>query len=369
MQVTLLVDAVTARLSGIGRYTWELSQRLPARPEIDDVAYFANGRFIEDAKWLHETGNRRRRTPLPRWLRRGLHRRRLRNSLVHGPNYFLPDEAETGIITVHDLSVMRFPETHPPERVKTFERSFGRSLERAKHLITDTQTVRTEIIEELGVPADRVTAIPLGVGAEFRPRTNDELQPELAKLGLLPGGYGLCVSTIEPRKKIAELLRAWSNLPLSVREATPLVLAGCEGWLNDSLHHQIENARSAGWLKYLGFVPDEALPSLYSGAALFAYPSIYEGFGLPPVEAMASGVPVLVGNRSCLPEVCGDAAAYVDPENETDFARTLREALEDSEWQARARLRGLARAAEYSWDRCVSQTVEVYSAVNGDMVT
>lgn len=368
MNVTLVVDSLGPRLSGIGRYTWELAQRLPQQQGIDSVQYCSNGRVIDDLEALVRGGQHSARLPRPRWLTRRLRRRRLKSTLastlVHGTNYFLPREAATGIITVHDLSVLRYPETHPVERVQAFERDFRSSLERSAHIITDTQTVRGEVIATLGVGPDRVSAIPLGVGSEFRPRPPAEISPTLAGWGLAPGGYGLCVSALEPRKRIPELLRAWSRLPASERSATPLVLVGGEGWLNEAIHRQIADAVEAGWLRHLGFVDDAALPLLYAGARLFAYPSVYEGFGLPPVEAMASGVPVLVANRSCLPEVCGEAAAYVDPDDDSAFTAAIEHALDDSGWREAARQAGLQRAAELSWEACAARTAAVYARMN-----
>ena len=359
MNVTLVVDALQPPLTGIGRYTWELCRGLASRPSIEKVRFFSNGSFVEDpGNFIKSRRWPRRR--LPSLVRRHLVRSRLGSSLVHGTNYFLPRDAETGIITVHDLSVFRFPETHPPDRREAFEREFERSLGRARHVIADSETVRREIIETFHIPEDQVSAIPLGVDARFHPRPDVELRRELAQFGLEPGSYALCVSTLEPRKKIAELIRAWSRLAASDRAATPLVLAGAKGWLNEALHDDIRNAASQGWLKHLGFVPDSALAALYAGARLFLYPSIYEGFGLPPLEAMASGTPVLVANRSCLPEVCGDAAAYVDPNDLQAFTAAIAKAVADSGWRESAREKGLRRAAQFTWDTCVARTAQLY---------
>lgn len=365
MRVTLVVDALAPQLSGIGRYVWELCKRIRTQSDIDDVSYFSNGRFIEDPAVLLHLSPRIARRRLPRWLGRRLTNRRLRSTLVHGPNFFLPREAESGIITVHDLSVLRFPETHPAERLRAFERQFESSLRRARHVITDTETVRREVIDELGVAPETVTAIPLGVDSAYRPRPCSEIQTQLKALGLAPGKYALCVSTLEPRKKIADLLRAWRELPAGLRGSTPLVLAGTKGWLNDELHWEIREGVAAGWLKHLGFVSEEALPAVYAGASLFLYPSIYEGFGLPPVEAMASGVPVLVASRSCLPEVCGDAAGYIDPDDVAAFSRAIADALTDAEWRAQSRERGLQRAASFTWDKCAAQTAQLYRRCAG----
>lgn len=356
----MTVEALGPQLSGIGRYVWELCSRVPQQPGIDRVCFFANGRFVSDLEAQLHGQSARNRPRLPRWIRRRQTLRRLGGSLVHGPNYFLPREAETGIITVHDLSVFKYPETHPAERLQAFERDFERSLARAEHVITDTEIVRREVIAEFALPETKVTAIPLGAGEEYRPRAADEIQSHLAPLGLAPGQYGLCVSTIEPRKKIAELLRAWRELPPALRDSTPLVLAGAKGWLNDRLHDEIRDAAAAGWLKHLGYVPDPLLLALYSGASLFIYPSVYEGFGLPPVEAMASGVPVLVANRSCLPEISGDAAGYIEPDDARAFSEAITKALTDSAWRVHARERGLERAAQFTWDNCAARTADLY---------
>ena len=361
MNVTLVVDALGPQLSGIGRYVWELCSRVPLDSSVDRLDYFANGRLIEEPRPLLVGDVGRNAVRGPRWLRGRSVPRRLRNSIVHGPNYFLPPQADSGIITVHDLSVFRYPETHPADRIRDFERQFEGSLDRARHVITDSENVRQEVLCEFGLDQRDVTAIPLGVGPQFRSRSVVEVERDLRPLGLVPAGYALCVSTLEPRKKIAELITAWSALPEPLRTANPLVLAGAKGWLNERLHAAISDGVAAGWLKHLGFVQEQSLPALYAGASLFLYPSIYEGFGLPPLEAMASGVPVLVSDKSCAAEVCGDAAAYADPDDVDAFRNAINEALTDPKWRAEARSKGFERAAAFSWEKCIAQTVAVYA--------
>lgn len=366
MRVTLCVDALSPEQAGIGRYTWELSKGLARSDQIDSLRYFARGRLIDDPLVLLTHSRLPRRQWFNRLADRWKTRHVLHSSLVHGPNYFLPDAAEQGVITVHDLSVFHFPETHPAARLDAFERRFKKSLERAAHIITDTETIRREVIEAFGVNGGSVTAIPLGVSPAFRPIDNPSgVSKLLSRWGLEVGCYGLCVSTLEPRKKIAELVRAWRDLPAGTRQQFPLVLAGGKGWRNDALRTEIVQASNEGWLRHLGFVDDADLPALYAAAALFIYPSIYEGFGLPPIEAMASGVPVIVSNRSCLPEVCGDAPRYVDPDDLPAFRTAIGECLSDEEWRSRAVERGVARAAEFTWERCVDDTVGVYRRVAG----
>jgi alpha-1,3-rhamnosyl/mannosyltransferase len=263
------------------------------------------------------------------------------------------------VITVHDLSVFKYPETHPAARVQDFEQRFLHSLRKASHVITDTETIREEVIEMFGVDPDLITAVPLGVDDRFRPRAAGEAEAFKA-WGIQAGRYGLCISTLEPRKKIFELLCAWRELPQPVRARFPLVLAGGSGWNNEALHREIARASAEGWLRHLGFVEERKLPALYAGAALFLYPSISEGFGLPPLEAMASGVPVLVSGGSCLPEVGGDAPRYVDPDDIAGFISAIEDSLTDGNWRSKAVHRGLERAAEFTWARCIDATEAVY---------
>ncbi len=173
------------------------------------------------------------------------------------------------------------------------------------------------------------------------------------------------MAAFEPRKKIAELILAWERLSRTVQNRFPLVLAGVAGWRNEALHDKIAAAEGEGWLKHLGYVNEEALPLLYSGARLFIYPSIYVGLGLPPLEAMASGAPVIVANRSCLPEVCGDAPRYVDPDDQDGFTNAIEDCLLDEQRQMEPFERGLMRAQLYSWDRCVEDTVRIYKKALG----
>lgn len=362
MKVILSVEALAPSLTGIGRYTWELASRLGSVPGVEQVRFYRSRRWVDDPVSLLSLAakDQKRRLKIPRWLRDWYWKLACSGQVFHAPNYFLPPFIENGVVTVHDLSVFKFPETHPVERVKQFEKSFRQTLDAAAHLITDSETVRQEVIEFFGWPSDRITAVHLGVSPVFSPRSAAELTPALQRYGLDPGAYSLCVSTIEPRKRIDRLLEAYAKLPEKMREAFPLVLAGGDGWHSEQLLGMIDKGRSAGWLRYLGFVPEDGLPALYAGASLFVYPSIYEGFGLPVVEAMASGVPVVLSNRSCLPEIAAGAAKLVDPDDSDALVASIMEALSDLEWRRQAVANGLQVAARYNWDECVRQTVNAY---------
>ncbi len=213
------------------------------------------------------------------------------------------------------------------------------------------------------VPPDAITAVALGVDPSFKPLFGEGLAHALQGWGLRHKSYGLCVSTLEPRKKISELLSAWRALPGLLRDSYPLVLCGGAGWRNECLLEQVNEGVAEGWLRYLGFVDEKLLPQLYAGAALFVYPSIYEGFGLPPLEAMASAAPVMVAQSSCLPEVCGDVARYVNPDDAAGFTSAIEQNLTDREWQSDSARRGLVRAGRFGWNRCIEKTVEIYRKI------
>lgn len=377
MRLIVSVDALQPPLTGIGRYTLELVQRLQQVRGLRQLRFYRAGRWVREPAQLLEVSPgttpqapdaapqpRRQRGALHRWAKDLYWRTTCRGNVFHAPNYFLPVHARNGVITVHDLSVLRFPDTHPVERVRQWETSLTDSLGRARQLITDSEWTRREVMAAFSWPADRITAVPLGVSADYRPRPPDEVRASLAAYGLMPGGYTLCVSTLEPRKRIECLLSAYRLLPPALRRSCPLVLAGGSGWRAEGLLLRISQAAAEGWLMPLGFVPAEALPQIYSGARLFVYPSMYEGFGLPVVEAMSSGVPVVTSQQSSLPEVAGGAARLVDPDDVEDFAVALQAALGDDCWRAAAVDAGLRQSAKFTWDACCTQTLAVYRAAN-----
>lgn len=359
--IAFAVDALSPQLTGIGRYCLELGRGLRRAPEIGRISYFHGQHWLDNPEALLEEGWQ---VPGGRWRRRFANwrgRMRASDALVHGPNYFLPHWAENGIITVHDLSVLLYPETHPVERVRDFEHRFQRSLDRASAIITDSKTVRREVIETLGVPPDKVFAVPLGISR--MPDDETAQDTDLANFGITADCYTLCVSTFEPRKQIDCLIDAYEALPPSLRRAYPLVLVGANGWRNDKLNAQIASAERAGWLKRLNFLSDQALSLLYRKARLFVYPSRYEGFGLPPLEAMAQGVPTIISNADTLVEVAQGASRIADVKDRNAFALAMANALQDENWRIQAARAGLKVAEGYTWANCCAETIAVYRQV------
>lgn len=360
LKVALSVDALGPRLTGIGRYCLELAERMPGAIGAGNISYFRGDHWIDDPhELLGEDWHPARRN---RWLRRyetWSRARRLSDTVVHAPNYFLPAWAERGVATIHDLSVFLYPEAHPAERVKAFEQEFVRTLQQARMLVTDTETVRQELIAMFGVAPERIQAVTLGVSQGLR----DPDWRLLQELGLAKQSYLLCVSTFEPRKRIDRLVEAYVALPLALRQRYPLVLAGASGWHNEALNELIEDAARDGTVRRLGFVSEASLAALYAGAALFIYPSRYEGFGLPVLEAMAHGVPCMIADAACLIEVASGAAAIIDPDDRDSFTAAIADKLEDLTWRESASLAGKAVAGSYSWEACAARTVDVYRRV------
>jgi glycosyltransferase involved in cell wall biosynthesis len=378
MRVILNVDAITAPLTGIGRYALELARGLERHAAIEELRLYSAYRWVDDpANAL--AANRtiaalRRSVPFKtqalelytalRGALFRLHTRRLRGWILHTPNYVLMPFDGPALTTVHDLSWLSYPEAHPVERVRFLDRHLPRTLERANLVLTDSDFIAAEIASRFALPRAKIRAIPLGVDASFRPRPREEFVATLAKYGLQGSAYLLVVATLEPRKNLARLVRAYAALPAVLKARHPLVIVGARGWLSGELERAIAPLEASGGARRLGYVGEDELPLIYAGAHAFAFPSLYEGFGLPVLEAMASGVPVLTSNVSSLPEIAGDAALTVNPLDDEALRRGLERLLEDSGWRTAATGRGIERAREYPWSRCVDTTVEAYRAAS-----
>lgn len=381
MKILFDATAITLPLSGIGRYALELVRQLPSLPGIEAVRYL-RGEQVVPAFDLANLSAPRPAAPLRRWLKPllpyrlflGPYRQRRARALAaalkpysdhlyYSPNFSIPPVSSRSVVTLHDLSVLHFPEFHPRDRVNYLREQVHHSVEHADRLVTDSRFVRDELMRLFDLPGQRVTAIPLGVDAAFRPHSAGELAAVTAQYGLQPQGYLLSVGTIEPRKNLAGLLRAYSSLDSGLRRRYPLVIAGAYGWNSGALMAQIQRLQRSGEVIYLDYVPERDLPALYAGAALFSYFSFYEGFGLPVLEAMASGVPVVCAASSALPELCEGSALQVDPHDIAAMTHALQRGLEDRAWRLAACKQGLARSATYTWQRTASTLVEVFREV------
>lgn len=379
----LLVNGVPllAPLTGIGQYTRQLFTALRA-DGLDPLMFYglhcehglpATAEVSGTARNTRRAYDLMRKVlPNPRELKRlverasfAWHARGLASAgyLYHEPNILPQRYAGPTVITVHDLSCFDHPETHPADRVAIMHRELPRAIERADHIIVISEATRRAVAQRFGVPDSRMTVTLLAAHPNFAPRPAASLQAALAKLDLQPGGYLLSVGTLEPRKNLTMLFQAYSALPDSLRQRYPLAVVGMPGWHTDQLMSSARQMVERGELRFLGYVDDAVLPLLYAGAAAFAYPSRYEGFGLPPLEAMASGVPVLVSNTTSLPEVVGDAGVQVAPDDVDAMREGLHRLLDDRDEARRRADLGLVQATAFSWEKCAAETLAVYRRV------
>lgn len=284
--------------------------------------------------------------------------------IFHATNHMFPYKIRTArtVLTIYDVTLLLFPEWHPAGRLALMGSALGPAARRADRIITASEFSRGDILKLLPVEPEQVVVIPGGIDPIFRLLPEAQVTADLAPLGLRAGEYLLFLGTIEPRKNLVRLLQAVQAAGPTIG---PLVLAGGRGWNNAAIRDAIGRLARDGRVRDLGYVPDALRPALYAGARTFVYPSLYEGFGLPPLEAMACGTPVLTSNVSALPEVMGDAALYVDPEDVSALAAALTRLWEDESLRADLRARGLARARQFSWDRTARLTIEVYRSLLG----
>ena len=264
------------------------------------------------------------------------------------------------MITIHDLLPLRYPELFPRVTVAHSRTSWKGAARRAARVITGSEHTKGELVELLGVEPARVAVTPYGVSPRFR--TMDVDAAWLRERFGIDRRYVLCVGTLEPRKNMVGALRAFREVARTVDDVL-LVLVGGGGWRNAEFEAELGDRDR---LCLTGHVSDEELARLYAGASCFLYPSLYEGFGLPVLEALASGTPVVTSDRASLPEVVGDAGLSVSPQDVDALADAVTRVLTDPDLAADLRRRGLARAALRTWDSCAAATVAVYSDVIGE---
>jgi glycosyltransferase involved in cell wall biosynthesis len=289
-----------------------------------------------------------------------------RFDLYHEPNFMpLPCDLPT-VATLHDLSVLLHPEWHPAYRVAAYERDFRDGLARTAHVITVSDFAREEIVRVLGLAPGRVTRVYNGVKAAFRPLPPADVAAGLRRLGL-PPQYLLHVGTLEPRKNLLMLARAYCALPEPVRRRFPLLLAGGWGWRAGPLADYLKDTGEARGVRHVGYVADADLPLLYNGARALAFPSLYEGFGLPPLEMLACGGAVLASTAGAVAETAGAAAHLVPAEDEGGWRAALLRVANDDDWW-RALRRGATDAARpFTWENSALATLDVYRRVLGEV--
>lgn len=286
----------------------------------------------------------------------------IERAVYHETNYILKPYSGPCVTTVHDLSHLRFPQFHH-EHVLEWLAPLAQTLERADKVITVSDVVRNELIEQFALPPEKIRTVYEGVDENYVPRSKEQTSAVLDEYGLNHGKYVLLVATLEPRKGIDVLLDAWALLPEELRREYPLVLAGSTGWRNKALKERIEVLVDEGTVRHLGYVPAEVLPPLFAGAAVFVYPSVYEGFGLPVLDAMSSGVPVICRAGTSMAEF-SEGSCLLFEEGEEELGLKLQALLASSAEREMWAGKGLAQASHFSWQRCAAETARIYGEVS-----
>jgi glycosyltransferase involved in cell wall biosynthesis len=359
---------------GIGRYTGGLVQALARLDRQNEYVLFVAGRpsgpllelssahpnfHLKAAPLSDRFFNiiwQRLRLPLPVEAFSGP------LDIFHSPDFVLPPlRRARAILTVHDLSFMRVPQCADPALRAYLSQAVPRSISRADHVLADSQSTRRDLIELLAVPADKITVVPAGVGDNFRRVTDEERLAYVRRRYELTPRFILGLSTLEPRKNFVGLIRAFARLSAS-GYAGDLVIAGGRGWMYEPIFAEVEQQKLAGRVHFPGFVADADLPALYTLADLLAFPSFYEGFGLPVLEAMACGTPVICADNSSLPEVAGEAALMVGAGDTEALVEGIRRLLADEELRRQLVQRGLAQVKNFTWQGAARKLLAVYRA-------
>lgn len=240
---------------------------------------------------------------------------------------------------------------------------FTRTVRSAEHLITISEYSKQDLINHLGIASERISVTPLGVAPEYFEKISPaEVTQTLAELRLQPGFF-LFVGTLQPRKNLSRVLAAHKSLPADIRRRHPLIVVGRTGWKADELLTELQDLERRGEGRRFEYLPGRTVRALLQSASTLVFPSLYEGFGLPVIEAFAARCPVITSNTTSLPEVAGDAAILIDPTQTDAIAAAMRRILEEPEQTALRADLGLQRASSYSWEACASETLEVYRRI------
>lgn len=279
--------------------------------------------------------------------------------------YTAPPYAPCRVVAmIHDLSFEHLPETFKRRSWMQMRLTVRRTARSAAHVLTDSDYSREDILRTYKLPPERVTATPLAASLNFRPVEDKALVGRTLRKYGIEGDYLLAVGSIQPRKNIPRLINAYASVAGRSPATVPkLVIAGKRAWLYEETLRAAGESAARARIIFTGYVPSEDLPPLYTGALCFVYPSYFEGFGIPPLEAMRCGTPVITSNQTCFPEVVGDAGLMVDTLNEQAIADAIRRVLRDPALRARLRERGLKHALKYDWCETARLTLDIYERV------
>lgn len=383
MKIGIDYTAAVWQNAGIGRYTRELVRAIVAEgPTHEYRLFYAAGGIDRSSPYLAALRQLCaehpfvRAMPIPLSPRRATQLwQRLRLPLpvelftgpldiVHAPDFVLPPTRARTILTIHDLSFLVHPECAAPGMVRYLSRAVPRALRHADVVLADSQATSRDLQTLLGVDPARIAVVYPGVAPRFRPLSPATTAEVRRRLGL-PERFLLFVSTLEPRKNLVRLIEAFAMLlagdqPTPVAADLYLVIAGRRGWLYENIFAAIERLGLGDRVRFIDFVDDKDLPAVYNLAWAFVYPSIYEGFGMPAIEALACGTPVVTADNSSLPEAVGDVAILTPADDVAALAAGIARIVSDDALRARLREAGPVRARSFTWERAARQALAFY---------
>ena len=346
-----------AQRTGTETYTAELLAAIAELDPPDEFILYLNAQ--RPLANLPNLGTARC-IPFPRfWTHARLSVEMLRRppEVLFVPAHVVPLKHPRSVVTIHDLGYLHEPDAHPVRQRNILGLTTRWSVRAATRVIAISEATKRDLVTRYEVPSSKITVVPHGVSERFVPASRGRVA-ELRRRLQLPERFLLAVGTIQPRKNLGNLARAVEQLAVTGIDC-PLVVAGKRGWMADEVMNEIAPVLERGLVRILGYVPDDDLPALYSAAEIVPFVSRYEGFGLPAIEAMACGTPVVVSNRGALPEVAGEAAPVVDPDDPAAIADAIRALLVDAVLHTSAVARGRIHAAGFTWRRTAQETLAV----------
>ncbi len=376
MRIALDGFPLSSPKTGIGHYTLQLARALAEISPGDNFELISPFPFSESVvRELQQTSIANLSLNHPqaasfrrRWWALGLPLFLRQNAfdLFHGTNYEVPLwQRRPNVLTIHDLSLLLHPEYHEPRLVLRSRRRLPLMIRSAAKIIAVSESMKREMSQHLKIRPERIAVTPEAPRENFRPLPSSETLAIRQRLGI-EADFILAVGTIEPRKNLITLVRAFDQIVRTTALRPQLVIAGGEGWLMDELYAFVAKSRSAERVRFIGYTRDDDLRALYSSSRISVYPSLYEGFGLPPLEAMACGAPVIASRIPAIEETVGNAAVLIDPTNVEELASMIIQLWNDERRRAQLSEAGLRHAAEFTWQRTARLTLEVYREVLGE---
>ena len=374
-RIAIDYTAAVRQGGGIGRYTRGLIHALAGMDPVDRYILLVMGRTDTASHTVDGVGSPAftfRNAPLDEryanilWHRVGLPFPKVEwftgpLDVFHSPNFVLPPVKAHTVLTVHDLSFLRAPECAEPSLRAYLSRVVPKAVARADRVLADSHNTKADVIGLLGAPEEKVDVVPAGVDDRFHPIADKrQLEVVRRKYNLDERPFILSLGTLEPRKNFSGLMEGYALLRHESKWPHRLVIAGGRGWLYEGIFDTARRLELGDDLHFAGFIADEDLPALYNLADLFAFPTLYEGFGLPALEAMACGTPVVTAGNSCMPELVGDAALLVDARDMKELAEAMDRILTDNALRESLVSRGLARARLFSWQQAAQKLLEAY---------